>query len=209
MSLTKAQVREILSRADTPADKLKEAVDDIISGHTSSIEALREERDKLREDVDKYKDFEAKYNDTKKELDEAQKKIDGEKDYDKLKADFDAYKKQISDEKNHSAKESAYKKVLSELGITDKRVSAILKVSDISKIDLGKDGEIKNKDDLSKSLREEWAEFIPKEHQQGAKTANPTSNTGGSKMTKEEILAIKDTVARQKAMAENFELFEN
>ncbi len=207
MALTKAQVREILSQAGTPEDKIKEATESIISGHTSSIEALREERDKLREDVDKYKEFETKYNDTQKALEEAEKKISGEKDYDALKTEYDAYKAKISAEKSKAAKETAYKAVLSELGIADKRISAILKVTDLDKVDLDKDGAIKDKDALSKSLREEWDDFIPKQHTQGATTANPKSNTGGQKMTKEDIYAIKDPIARQKAISENIELF--
>lgn len=208
MSLTKAQVREILGKADIPADKLKEATDAIISGHTDSIEALREERDALREDVAKFKEFEQKFKDSQKELEDAKARINGEKDYDTLKKDFDDYKKSIETEKSKAAKTEAFKSLLAGLGIADKRMAAIIKVSDIDGIQLDKDGNIKKADELTETLKEEWAEFIPKQSEAGAQTANPAKNTGGSKMTKEEILAIKDTATRQKAISENLELFE-
>lgn len=208
MSLTKAQVREILGKADIPSDKLKEAVDSIISGHTDSIEALREERDSLRDDVAKYKEFEQKYKDTAKELDEANARLSGEKDFDSLKKEFDDYKKSVESEKSRAAKTEAFKSLLAELGIADKRMPAIIKVSDIDGISLNKDGGITNAEKLKESLKEEWADFIPTQSEKGAKTAEPVQNKGGSTMTRDEILAIKDTAARQKAISENLDLFE-
>ena len=208
MALTKAQVREILGNAGVTEDKIKEATAAIISGHTDSIEALREERDSLREDVAKYKEFEQKYKDTAKDLEDAQARLSGEKDYDALKKEFEDYKKSVDAAKSKAAKTEALKSLLAGLGIADKRTAAIIKVSDIDGITLDKDGNIKDADELTEKLKNEWADFIPTQTEAGAKTANPTKNTGGSKMTKEEILAIKDTTARQQAISENLDLFE-
>ena len=41
----------------------------------------------------------------------------------------------------------------------------------------------------------------------GVNNAKPPKSEGGGAMTKEEIMAIKDTAQRQAAIAENHELF--
>ena len=207
MALTKAQVREILGKADIPTDKLKDALEAIISGHTDSIEALREERDTLRDEISKYKEYEQKYKDVQAELEDAKKLISGEKDYDSLKKEFDDYKKSVETEKSKTAKTEAVKSLLAELGISEKRMAAILKVTDIDGISLNKDGGITNAEKLKETLKDEWSEFIPTQSEKGANTAEPRKNTGGNKMTKDEILAIKDTAQRQQAISENLDLF--
>ena len=45
MALTKAKVKEILSKAGVEAENMDAAVDSILNGHIASIDALREERD--------------------------------------------------------------------------------------------------------------------------------------------------------------------
>ena len=53
MALTKTQVKEILSAAGVAADKMDDAVNKIIDGHLTSIDALREQRDGYKADADK------------------------------------------------------------------------------------------------------------------------------------------------------------
>ena len=78
--------------------------------------------------------------------------------------------------------------------------------SELDKIELDEDGKIKDVDKLKESIKKEWADFIVAEGQKGANTATPPANEG-AKMSKEDILKIKDPAARQKAMYENSELF--
>ena len=53
MALTKAKVREILSAAGVDSEHSHDAVEAIIDGHLSSIEALREEVAKYKEEAEK------------------------------------------------------------------------------------------------------------------------------------------------------------
>ena len=53
---------------------------------------------------------------------------------------------------------------------------------------------------------DEWGGFITMTNTQGASVENPPSNSG-TKMTRDEIMAIKDTSARQQAIAENIDQF--
>lgn len=197
-----ALTRKFLTALGIEADK----VDEIINAHSETVEALKSEIDTYKEKADKLdkaeKDLEkanAKINDLSKE--DAYKVK-----YDALKEDFDSFKKQIETEKTNDSKKTAYKALLKEIGIADKRIEAVAKLADIEKITLDKDGKIEGADDLKKALAEEWADFIVKDESKGANTPNPPGGNGVTK-TKEEIMAIKDTAERQQAMLENKSLF--
>jgi len=193
-----ALTRKFLATLGIEADK----IDEIIGAHSETVEALKEEREKFRIDAEKYTK-------TKEELDKANEKLKdyGKEDsfkvkYDALKEDFDNYKKEIQTEKSNTDKRSAYKALLKEIGIADKRIDAVAKLVDLEKIKLDKDGKIEGVEDLKKSLSEEWADFIVKSGTQGASTATPPSGEGSTVKTKEEIMKIKDTTERQKAWAD-------
>ena len=127
--------------------------------------------------------------------------------YDALKDDFEAYKKDITAKESKAARSNAYKELLKQAGISEKRLDAVLKVSDIDSLEMGDDGKFKDADKILENIKTEWADFITTTETHGASTATPPSNNGGGKMTKEEIMKIKDTSERQKAIADNHELF--
>ena len=179
----------------------EEKVDEIIKAHSETVEALKEERDG-------YKDRAEKYDKAQKDLEAAQKTIEdlNKEDaykvkYEALKEDFDKFKADIETEKTNNSKSAAYKKLLKEIGIADKRIDAVARLADLNKIKIDKDGNIEGVDDLKKSLTEEWSDFITKDGKEGAGVDNPPANNGGAK-TKEEIMKIKDTQERQKAWGE-------
>lgn len=210
MALTNAYVKEILSKAGVDSDNMKEAVTAIIEGHTTSIEALREERDNYKEKAQKAEELEKELEKTKKELkeatsDDAEEKLKAK--YDMLKEEFKEYKKEIEAKTVKETKSKAYKEMLKEAGISDKRIEAVLKVSDVDSIELDEEGNINNKDELIKGIKEEWSDFIQTADVQGAKTENPPANTGGKTMTKDDIMKVKDTSERQKLIKENIDLF--
>jgi hypothetical protein len=127
--------------------------------------------------------------------------------YDALKDDFEAYKKDITAKETKATRTNAYKELLKQAGVSEKRLDAILKVSDIDSLEMGDDGKFKDADKILENIKTEWADFITTTETHGASTATPPSNNGGGKMTKAEIMKIKDTSERQKAIAENHELF--
>lgn len=178
-----------------------EQIDTIIEAHTETTDALKEERDSYKADA-------AKLPAIQQELDDLKSKGDDgfEKKYNDLKAEFDQYKQEQADRANKAAIESAYKALLKEAGVSDKRVASILRVTDLSGAKLDKDGNLKDRDKMAESIKAEWADFIQTADVKGADTKTPPKNSGGS-MTKEDILKIKDTTERQQAIAENHELF--
>ena len=126
--------------------------------------------------------------------------------YEKKVREFDEYKKGVEAKELKRSKSTAYKQVLKELNAS--HVDSILKASqsELEKIELDENGKIKDVEKLKESIKKEWADFIVEEGQQGANTATPPANEG-SKLSKDDIMKIKDPTARQKAMYENSELF--
>lgn len=181
----------------------EEKADEIIKAHTDTTDALKEERDRFKGDAEKLPNVQ-------KELDDLKKQVDGdnpfEQKFNDLKKEFDEYKTEVENKELTSKKVVALKKALKEIGIPEKRFDAIVRLSDLNKIELEDDGNVKDAETLKERLKSDWADYISTESVQGANVDNPPNNTGGT-MSKDDILKIKDTAARQKAMAENAELF--
>lgn len=194
-----AFTRKFLSALGIEADK----VDEIIAAHTEVTDALKEERDKYKANAEKLPEIQ-------NELTELKKRMDGDdpfkEKYEALKKEYDDYKADVSNKETTAKKESAFRHVLKDIGIPDKRIDSVIKVSDINGIELTEDG-IKDEETLKAKLKEEWSDFIATKSTEGVPSANPPTSTGKSTMTKEQIRAISDPVARQKAMVENASLF--
>ncbi len=187
-----------------------EKIDQIIEMHTESTDALKKERDDAREDAKNYKADSEKLAGVQKELDDL-KADKGEPDkfktlYDDLKKEYDKYKDDVQAKETKAAKSKAYREMLKEIGISEKRLDSVIKVADLDSFDLDDTGAIKDVDKLKTTAKSEWADFIESKSVQGAKTATPPKNTGAS-MSKEDIMKIEDDGERQRAIAENHELF--
>lgn len=189
-----------------------EKADEIINAHVETVDAIKAELDDAKEKADNYEALKKERDKISAEL--KQIKEDSAKEdtykvkYEAIKEDFDKYKKDIEANATKAKKETAYRELLKEAGISEKRIDAVLKVSDIKSIELDDDGKIKDAESLKKDIVKEWEDFITVDTTKGADTKTPPKNTGsGEKKSKEEIMAIKDTNERQKLIAENHELF--
>lgn len=241
-----------------------EKIDEIITAHSETVEALKEQRDSFKAEADnltsvtrdrddlkaKLAGFEEKVAAQKKELSEYKTKIadaeaktkaaedrtteltakigeleesnktaaaesekkyealksESDKKYEDLKSEYDTFKTQTAAEAQTAKKVGAYSSLLRDMGIAEKRVGAIVKVTDLSGLELDDDGSIKDADKWSEKINTDWADFIPTQGTEGAKTPTPPANNG-AKMSKDEILKIKDPEERQRLIAENHELF--
>ena len=204
-----ALTRKMLKAMDLDEDKISQ----IIDAHQSVIDEIAQERDSLKADVAKYKAEADRLASVEKDLTKAQAKLeDAEETSKKLKSlqdEFNTYKADVNAKATQAQKEKAYRALLTEAGVSEKRFDSIVKVSDLSKIEFDKDGNVKDSKDIVNNIKSEWADFIVTEGVRGANTSNPPSNTGGNKMSKDEIMKIKDTAERQQAMLENKDLFLN
>lgn len=190
--------RKLLSALGIEADK----VEQIIEAHTETVEALKHERDDLK---GKLADFDKVQSELEKLKDAA--KNGG--DYEKLKKDFEDYKAEVESRETLSKKKAALEKIAKDAGLSENGVAKAVKYTDFSKVELDEKGEIKDSKNLLKSIKEEWSDYVQTEGMKGADTGNPPkNNSGGSYTSKAEIMKIKDASERQKAIAENINLFK-
>lgn len=208
MALTKAQVREILSAVGVTSENMSEAVDKIIDGHLTSVNALREDIAKYKTDAEKLPTVQKELDDMKANTNDSWKEK-----HDALKGEFEQYKSDVQAKETQSAKEKAYRSILEDANLSEKGIEKAIKYAEWDKIELEADGKLKGANDHIKAVKEEWAEYVTTTTTTGAKTSNPPANNGGTKLTKAEIYARDEhgryklsTAERQKALAENPEL---
>lgn len=186
-----------------------EQIDSIIEMHTETVDGLKE----------KLKTAEEKAN----KLDDVQKELDGLKanSGDDYKAKYEAEKKAFADYKadqiakeTKAAKEAAVKAYFESKNITGANLAIAMRGArdEIAGIEL--DGtSIKDTTALDALVSGEYSGLVVTTTKQGAATATPPINTGGSKLTRADIYAKDEhgryklsASERQKALAENPEL---
>lgn len=123
-----------------------------------------------------------RYNAKKSLADELQAKLDEAGDqtekYTKLKTEYDAYKNEVEAKALRAEKEKAYREMLKGIGIPEKRLAVILKTVNFDELDF-KDGKFVDVDNITKSAKEEWADFIVTTKETGVESATPPENNGG------------------------------
>lgn len=185
----------------------EEKVDEIIDAHREVTDALKADRDKYKADAEKLTDVQKKYDDLKNKVNDQEDDPYKEK-YEKEHKDFEDYKKAVEGERTKANKTQAYKELLKQAGVSDKRIDSILKVTAIDEIELDDEGNIKDSDKVVENIKSEWSEFIVTESTKGAGTENPPRNvSGNNKLTKADIYKKDDhgryvlsTAERQKAL---------
>ena len=69
---------------------------------------------------------------------------------------------------------------MKDAGVPEKRIEAILKVSDIDSLEFDDKGAVKDSDKLTESIKTEWSDFIPASSTEGARTATPPQQATGA-----------------------------
>lgn len=185
MALTSNQVREILSAAGVPAENVEEAVQKIMNGHVTSINALREERDNYKADAEKLPGVQ-------KELDELKQKgdPDWQEKYEAEHSSFEAYKTKVAENAERERKTALYRKLLKDCNVGERQIENILKVS-AEAIDnlIMKDGKIDGEEAIKENIKSDWSGFIMNEQTKTAEVDTPPQNVKTKKQ--EESRAAK------------------
>lgn len=149
-----------------------EKIEQIIEAHAETVDALKGERDELRESA--------------KELEKAKERLaelegkpdDGYKErFEKLESDFEAYKGEVQAKETTRNKKAAYRKLVLEAGIDPKRIDSIMKLADVSELEM-EDGAIKGAEEVKKRIAEEWADFVVQTSKKGAEVDEHKPNEG-------------------------------
>ncbi len=138
-------------------------------------------------------------------------KVEDTEEYKNLKKQFEDYKADVEAKEAGAAKETAYRALLTEAGIDPKRIDTVVRAekAGFGDLKLDKDGKFEKSDELTKTIKDTWADFIQKTTTTGVPTATPPTNTGGkATMTKADIMKITDRTERRKAIAEHMDLFQ-
>lgn len=176
--------------------------DQIMEAHQGVLESIKAERDELKEEAAKVPTLEKAI----EEFKASQPTEDWEKKYNELKEEFDGFKTKVEAEQAEMEKARLYRAMLREAGVDERRIEPIMKVTDLSGVGV-EDGAIADRETVMKAIAEEWGGFIAQTSTQGADVEEPPSNVG-AKMTRDEIMSIKDTAQRQQAIAANIEQFQ-
>ena len=168
-----------------------EQVDTIIEAHTETT-------DGLKADLKKYKDDAEKLPGVQRELDDLKAAGDGgyKKKYEDEHKAFEDFKQAQTAKETKQAKEKAYAEFLKSVGVSEKRIPAILKVTDLDSVELEGD-KVKDADSkLSEAVKTEWADFIETSNTGGANTPTPPANNPNngddpSKMSMEDYIAYR------------------
>lgn len=182
-------------------------IETIIEAHTETVNGLKDEISGLKEKAEKLDSVQSELDKAKKNLEAADSK-GLEKKYSDLKAEYDQYKADVKAKADNALKDKAYRDILREAKISEKRFDAVMRLTDLSKVELTDDGKIKDAAEVLKQVKSDWSDYVQTEGQQGATSHTPPTGSGnGGALTKADIMKIKDTAERQKAMIENHELF--
>lgn len=179
----------------------EEQIDSIIDAHTDSLEGLQSKVKTLEAEAAEAKDL-------KKQLEDLKGGKDWKAEHDKVKKELDDYRAEQQGKELSAKKRAAYKALLEKEKIDPKRIDTVLK-ADRDRIEaMELDGDtVKDADKLTEGIKADWSDFVVNTVKKGVNNAKPPKSEGGGTMTKEEIMAIKDTAQRQAAIAENHELF--
>ena len=149
----------------------EEQIDSIIDAHTETV-------DGLKKDITKYKGDAERLPTVQKELDDLKAAGDGgyKQKYEDEKKAFEDFKKAQTEKETKQAKVTAYTAFLKGIGVSEKRIPSIIKVTDLNSVELDGD-KVKDADNkLAESLKTEWADFIETGNTTGANTQNPPAN---------------------------------
>lgn len=216
MSLTRAKVMEILSKADVPAEKMDSTIQEIIMGHTASIDALKEKNEELKETA---KAAQTAAETAKTELETAKSDLKTAQDalkearpykekYDKEHADFEAFKTDVSGKEAKAKTDKLFTDWLKAQGYSDAGTAKIVKYGGFTP-EFDEKGTLKDADKLTESVKAEWGEYANSPVKtEGVQTAQPPATKAGG-MTIKEITQIKDPVERMEAWKANPQLLDS
>ena len=183
---TRADIRSILGDAHT-----EEIENRLIAAHLAVV-------DSLKDDLQKYKADAEKLPVVQKELDDlkaANADNEWETKYNNEHEAFENYKSEVAANAYIEKVKEAFRVLLKEVGINEKRFDAIVRLTDFSKMKLGDNG-LEDADGIKKAIKSDWADYIPTTHEDGVNVGNPPGGNGTTPFDKMN-LTEKMTYANQ------------
>lgn len=189
MAFDNKSIRPILENEEL---SIKDKVNQLQTLHHEIVNGLMDEKDEAIQRAEK---AEKAAESAKAEKEAAEKSLTD-------------YKAQQTQKDTRATKAAAYKQLLKDKGVLEKHFDRVVKMTgaDIDALELDENGKVKDAKKFMDSQKDVWSDFVGTTTTTGAKVDTPPTNTG-SKMTKEQIINIKDASERQAAIAANPEAF--
>ena len=174
-----------------------EQVDTIIEAHSDTVDVLQEKIETYKTDAEKLPSIQKELDDLKKNIGDNGETISKE-EYDRLQGEYDTYKNTIEAKETKTAKETAFRQLLTEAGIDPKRIDAITRITDIDGIELAEDGKIKDADTRTESVKKDYSDFLITYSENGADVADPPGERRGKDDKYLGDLSMADYIAERK-----------
>ncbi|MBQ2278839.1 MAG: hypothetical protein II333_09740, partial [Clostridia bacterium] len=153
----------------------EEQVDSIIDAHTETVEGLKDQVEQYKSDAEKLPGVTRERDD----LRAAQGSDEWKTKYDKEHSDFEAYKADVTKKETLARKKRAYLKfLLDKVGISEKRVDTVMRVTDFDDVELDGD-QVKDAEKRAGELKTEWADFVVTTTTTGTNPPNPPAGDTG------------------------------
>lgn len=161
----------------------EEQVDTIIEAHGETVSALKEEREAYKTDADKLPELRQKLEESEQKAQKNEGETVLKSKFEDLKKEYEQYKRDVAEREARATKEHAFRNILQKSGVSEKRIDAIIKVSEpeINGIEFDENGKIKDLDAISAAVKTNWADFIVSTEIRGADTPTPPENNPTTK----------------------------
>lgn len=168
----------------------EEKIDEIITAHTETVDALKVERDGYKADAEKLPGVQSQLDDANAALNDTK---DGgfKKKYEDEHQAFEDFKADIAAKETHAAKETAVKAYFRDKGISDKGMTLAMRYigADVDTLELD-EGKIKDTKSLDDAIAGDLASLVVTTGTKGADTATPPEGGSGEPSTPVSIPAI-------------------
>lgn len=177
-------------------------VEAIIDGHMETVEGLKEKIGTLEADLKEVPGLKAQLEAARQGGSEDWKGM-----HDKVKKAFDDYKAEVAGKEQAEKVRAAYRGLLEEAHIDPRRIDVVLRATRLDDMKLDDEGKLEGVDQLRAAIRRDWGDFVQTKGERGADVKTPPERREGGRMTRGEIMGIKDAGERWRAIAENHEMF--
>ena len=172
MAFTREFIRKLAKESEVELPK--EFIDGLIAEHTNVRDSYADEQVKA-----------ALANQPKPKPTDSEEYKALQKKFDDEKAAHDKLKNEVATKETNGKKSEALKAMLKAAGYSEKGVEKIAKYGGyLDGIELDDNGSIKDSETLSKTIGNEWGEYIETKTATGAQTANPPTGYGGGTNSK-------------------------
>ena len=185
-----------------------EQISAVMDAHTEVVDALKAQRDGFKADAEKLPEVQ-------KQLDEMKGGENYREKFEKEHEAFENFKAKAKADADLANVKTAYRKLLADEKVSEKRLDAVMRLTDFGGMTLKEDGTLDDAEKLRKAIRDEWSDYIVTEKTLRENVATPPVGAGGGKMTRDDIFKrdehgryVLTTEERQKAIAENPQAFK-